>query len=752
MATPSEDTLTTIIKEFLTESQINVQAFPIWTTPIGIRKPDLLIKNDKYYPLEAKIRKQDLIKDMIKVQNDYLKFATELKIGGAFLLKHPNPRNITLSKNATNLKNQLKRLTFQLILMFPQNDQRQFEKIKGRFSDLIPIIIETVYYKRIKTELDIPTAIEILRKATNYLDNALKDVEMNILMSSMGGMELFEDLFQINNIKPDLKSIRISISFFILIQLLFYRVVSKYRPDELESLEEIRTLKELNTKYFYKVKDLNYRAVFGIDIVGNLPEIAVPHINAIIITLKSLRPENIKSDLIGTIFHDLIPLDIRKRVAAYYTNIFATELLSKLVINHESDSVIDLACGSGGLLVSAYRWKKELITRNKIFQKNDHMRFLNNDLFGIDIMPFATSIASCNLALQSPQFFTNKVNIGLWDSIDLNPGDTIPEFATLKFLFRTATLDKWFSKKEERRTADLASEPTNSHSFTMQKCDVVIMNPPFTRHERLPIHYKSRLRIAFNSFYNNGICNDALGLHGFFILLGNKFLKRNGSIALVLPASILARKSFINLRKYLCENFCIKYLVYNTSRLNFSESTLWREILLILEKKNPVNNTYELIRLENFPESLREVNELAGNIKNKINSSKFEVSEILQNNLAEMDDWSPLVIFSKLFKKIYDEFKDNQLLTTISSKFDCLENDLRHFKTRSNLSCFIQNSNRLNSDQLKEEWITVSEEKRSLSIKHHTIDGASLNIPYSALRRALRTTSNINHIDLRQLL
>ena len=215
----------------------------------------------------------------------------------------------------------------------------------------------------------------------------------------MGGMELFEDLLIINNVTPDKKSIRAGISFFIITQILFYRVVSNLRKNELQPLEEIKTMKELCTKYFDKIRDINYKAIFGIDIVSKLPDSVVPHINVIIITLKSLRPENIRGDLIGTIFHDLIPFDIRKRVAAYYTNILATELLANLSINSPEITVSDFACGSGGLLVGAYRRKKALLEKTRKFEEEDHKKFISQDIYGIDIMPFAANIASCNLAL-----------------------------------------------------------------------------------------------------------------------------------------------------------------------------------------------------------------------------------------------------------------------------------------------------------------------------------------------------------------
>ena len=753
MAKPSEDTLTTIFKEILIENGINVEAFPIWKTPIGIRKPDLLCKNDKFYPLEAKIKEEDLIKDIVKIQNDYFKNATTLNIGGAFVLKHPSPKRLKLNVAEKKLRTKFKRATFRLILMFPKGDNRQFEIIKGKLNDLIPIIIDTINNKRIKKELEPSVAIEILQRSTNYLEKALDKVEMDILISSMGGVELFEDLMQID-VNTNYTSIKAAISFFILTQLLFYYVVAHYRRQDLELLDEIQNIKELNEKYFSKITDINYRAIFGVDVVSNLLDSAVEQLNAIISTLKSLRPENIKGDLIGTIFHDLIPLEIRKRVAAYYTNILATELLANLTIDNPSITVADLACGSAGLLVAAYRKKQQLIEETRSFSESDHLKFIKEDIFGIDIMPFATNIASCNLGLQSPNFLTESVNIGLWDSIDLEPGDVIPEFAKLHFLFRTRTIEAWLTADNEKRRiiSDLKSEG-EGEGITLFKCDLILMNPPFTRQERLPIPYKERLRQRFRKYIPDNIYNESIGLHGVFILKGDLFLNNKGKMGLVLPASILARKSFDGLRRnFICNKYCIELIIFNTSRLNFSESTLWREILLIIKKEKPKNQITKIYRLIDFPESLDEAKSIAKSIRNELETEKYEIREVKQELLNDMDDWSSITIFSDLFHEIYDQLKNLDSMIVFSSKFDCIRTDLEHFKTNSNLSCFIQHKSRLGTDQLKEDWIGTDERDKSLSVEHKQIQSAKLKIPISKLRRGFRTTSNINVINVSDIL
>lgn len=752
MAKPSEDTLTTIFKEILSENDINVEAFPIWNTPVGIRKPDLLCRNEKYYPLEAKIKEEDLIKDIVKIQNDYFKFANELNVGGAFVLKHPNPKRLKLNVTEKELKKKFKNASFQLILMFPEGDNRQFEILKGKLNELIPIIIDTINYKRIKETLEPSAAIEILRKATKYLEIALENIKMDILIEKMGGIELFEDLMDIN-IKKNHTSIKAAISFFILTQLLFYHVVAFYRHD-LDPLDDIKKVKDLKENYFDKIIEINYQSIFSVDIVSHLLDTAVDQLNVIISTLKSLKPENIKGDLIGTIFHDLIPLDIRKRVAAYYTNILATELLANLTIDDPDIKVGDLACGSAGLLVAAYRRKEYLIKQNKkSFTKDDHRKIIKEDLFGIDIMPFATNIASCNLGLQSPQFLTDSVNIGLWDSIDLQPGDTIPEFAKLYFLFRSRTIDAWTADDTERRIISDLKVESDYKGFPLEKTDLLLMNPPFTRHERLPLPYKARLRQRFRKYVESGVYNEQMGLHGVFILLGDLFLKKGGRMGLVLPASTLARRSFDALRRrFICENYCIELIIYNTSRLNFSESTLWREILLILRKEKPKDFITKVCRLTRFPDSVKETNEIASLIKNNQKSDKFEILQISQDLLKSMKDWSSITIVSDLFKKIYDTFEKLDIMTTLIPRFECIRTDFEHFKTKSKLSCFIQNTSRLNSDQLKESWVGFEIRKNYLTVRNAEMKGIELVIPQSKIRKGFRTTSNIKVINVDKIL
>jgi len=103
-------------------------------------------------------------------------------------------------------------------------------------------------------------------------------------------------------------------------------------------------------------------------------------IKAIFNVIKGLSPEKVGGDLLGTIFHDLVPFQVRKTVAAFYTNVLAAELLAWLSIDNHDCKVADFAVGSGGLLVAAYRRKRHLLEKEGKFSEVDHRRFVENEI------------------------------------------------------------------------------------------------------------------------------------------------------------------------------------------------------------------------------------------------------------------------------------------------------------------------------------------------------------------------------------
>jgi len=60
-------------------------------------------------------------------------------------------------------------------------------------------------------------------------------------------------------------------------------------------------------RYFEPVLKRNYSSIFGFDVVSRLPDRPVDVIRKVVMVIKALAPERIRHDVLGKVFHELIP-------------------------------------------------------------------------------------------------------------------------------------------------------------------------------------------------------------------------------------------------------------------------------------------------------------------------------------------------------------------------------------------------------------------------------------------------------------
>ena len=110
----------------------------------------------------------------------------------------------------------------------------------------------------------------------------------------------------------------------------------------------------------------------------------------------------------------------------------AANILSELAIEKTDEKILDPACGSGTLLAAAYRQKRKILEKSgQDFDVRTHKQFLERDITGVDIMPFAAHLSVIHLALQAPLYETEEVRIAIEDSTRLKPGMEISPMVTL---------------------------------------------------------------------------------------------------------------------------------------------------------------------------------------------------------------------------------------------------------------------------------------------------------------------------------
>ncbi|MEM4140020.1 MAG: N-6 DNA methylase [Nitrososphaeria archaeon] len=747
----TENTITILLKEELEKFGVKAEPFASITTPVGRREVDLLCQNAGVYPIEAKFTEDGLIQAIAKIQNDYLKFYEHLGVKGGFALLYPEELRKPVPIDA--LKSIACRLKFKVVLMFPPKDSRNFAVREGNLKEIARILAEQILTPLVYIEPSVDYIISSLRTATNYILNGLRHVAGEQLEGIFGGKNVFKNILTYEEERYPIEDLRLATAYLLVNQLLFYHVLSKTNPEKFPEIEtdNIKNPSDLK-QYFDKVLEINYKTVFSYNVVEWIPSNFTRELKIIINVIKGLSPEKVRGDLLGTIFHDLVPFEIRKSVAAFYTNILAAELLANLVIDRWDSKVADFACGSGGLLVAAYRRKKELLERERPFKQEDHKKFIEKDLLGIDIMPFAANIAACHLALQSPEHFTNKVQIAVWDSTELKPGKKIPTVARLETVLTGQTgLEIYIDKepKEVKGVVFLGEELPEE--IVLEPYDVVIMNPPFTRHERIPKEYKEKLYSRFEDYKD--VIHPKMGYFGFFILLSDRFINKDGKIGLVLPATLLRVKACEGIRKLLSKKYHIECIIATSQRSAFSESVMFREILLIAKKGEPkLGMNTKIIVLKKLPKTSYEVNNLSKMIKQQNNN--FEDDKLLvriinsEDLIKNSSNW-----FKFLSTGCYEllELKDKLLsgnkltpLYSIAKLERCFLKNLRI----EDFTAFILHD-KLRSEKRTDVWI-IDEERpveKELIVKHK-IYNFKVKIPTTVLVKGLRRLSHVNKLDV----
>jgi len=425
-------------------------------------------------------------------------------------------------------------------------------------------------------------------------------------------------------------------AYIVISQLMFYNIIQKEAPTvKLPRILKIEHPSNL-TDFFRRVMDeIGFRIIFRMDVASKLPIESKRVLNDFIHSFSDLQLDKVfKWDLLGRIFQRLIPLTLRRRIAAFYTLPEPAKLLAYLAIDKKDLVVGDIACGSGTLLVHSYNRLKNL-------GNNSHKKLLQQ-LWGSDISAFSCELAAINLAIQSPFEFTEECNIIHEDAFKLKPDKLISFFSS-----------NISSREESLMIRGSLNEKESEKAVKIPYFDVLISNPPFTRGKRITRKYRDFLyRIMPTQ-----IELDKIGIHACFLLYATKLLKKNGTLAFILPNSVTFAQAVKSVIKEFQKVFSVKYLIRSEADIAFSDSEL-QEIMLIAQKNYEGNAKVVTLKksLLNMPDN--ELNELISLIKDKttINNNKIALKTIPHSQMKKTLSWNDLFTTSAIFDLISQKF------------------------------------------------------------------------------------------------
>ncbi len=638
--------------------------------PSGRKAPDAILSNGANYVLETKLGgKADYWEDLKKL-TEWMKIRTA-PIAGAFAVLLPGELRNAPWEVVNELAKSPK-LRYDVSALF--HDERPADRIQGSLFEVADWISGHVLKPPKETTPDTNFVVNVLSESVSQLSLKMRGLSIKQFEDIFGGRLVFDNILEIKPNKLPLEDLRRAASYLFVNQVLFYGVLSEAEPGRFPRIDTSTLYRPADLlEYYRRVLEVDYAPTFGFDIASRLSPKAIDTVRTVVDIIQAMGLARIRHDILGKVFHNLIPLAIRKPVAAYYTNSAAADLLASLAVWRSTDRILDPACGSGTLLVSSYQKKRRLLEQETTypfdhpFNLKDHIRFISEDITGIDIMPFAAHLAVVHLSIQTPRFATQRVQVAVWDSTELKPNETIPSIAReLARAFKQPTLDMFKNGKHPKDSVQyiekgsLTSEGIGGEGIPLKPVDVVIMNPPFTSSDRLGAEYKKTLKHRFSQY--ESLIQGKISFQGHFLILGDSFLKDGGRLAAVLPQTTFTGEAFMPIIKMLVNKYAIQAVVVGLGRSAFSENTALSEVLFVAQKGDTAGeHSFALVGTKTSPNEWTH-NEIEGLVTRLQEKKDFEddfatISWISQKELLiERGGLTRLLPrLNKKYQKLLDE-------------------------------------------------------------------------------------------------
>lgn len=409
--------------------------------------------------------------------------------------------------------------------------------------------------------------------------------------------------------------------------LVFHESLARGEGD----LYDVRTLDELRGKRggvnkgdtledWKRILKVNYWPIF--DIARRILEVIPadttrPLLERLITTATELVANHMmrSHDLTGAVFQRLIA--DRKFLAAYYTNPSSAALLAGLAIDavktpgggswsKENDvtalRIADFACGTGTLLSAAYRRVSQLYEAFGGDAEAIHPEMMSNALIGCDVLPAAAHLTASMLASAHPTV-TYKGSSILAVGFGARPGGGFA-LGSLDLLDLQRPLDI-VAVTAKAIGATGQSEQEVWEAINHWSIDLVIMNPPFTRdtgHEGEKIGVPNPMFAAFGSkeeeqremskaaqrLLQSTSARGNAGEASAFLVLADRKLKNGGTLAMVMPLSLMSGEAWEESRQLLRKSYDDLILISiagaKDNDLSFSADTGMGECLVIGRK------------------------------------------------------------------------------------------------------------------------------------------------------------------------
>jgi len=330
----------------------------------------------------------------------------------------------------------------------------------------------------------------------------------------------------------------------------------------------------------------------------------------------------------------------------------AREIVDEIV----SVKVGDLACGSGTLLTASYIALNRLATALTYYHYLDtnlaevYKRLVEECIYGVDALRYASQVTAVNLALITPKPVSKENVYTIYLGFIREKGAWLGSLELLDNIKKVGGLLAWIEGGLKDVVGKVKLEGGEGEFELPEKFDIIIMNPPFTRatgrtrrkfgererglfgfitdkktREKLMERYrevrdKVREDLRYLATYLvqepdvPNVLKEVIQSHArelkqylnigqageglLFLYLAYKYIDNDGTIAFVLPRSLLSGVAWFLARALFTTKFHLRYVIVSSDGeggYNFSEGVSLSECLVVAKRKEIHNDDEETI-------------------------------------------------------------------------------------------------------------------------------------------------------------
>jgi adenine-specific DNA-methyltransferase len=264
-----------------------------------------------------------------------------------------------------------------------------------------------------------------------------------------------------------------------------------------------------------------------------------------------------ESDLIGQFYTQTVPQDARRPLGQFWTPSPIAELMTHWAIRASSDRVLDPATGSGIFLLAAMRRLSQLGGGSDAFRQ----------IAGVEVNLLAMLMGLTNVLLRYPTA-RPRLRCGDFLAPEQEPTRELKELAALYYV-------------EGQQLALPGMEVQVPLAFS-GRFDVILCNPPYTRHHHLPEDYKSTWMALMKQEYGLRLSRFS-SLFAYFLVQATRMLAPAGRMAFITPAVVFEASYSQQIKAFIRQQLRLRAIITFDESLSVFEGVDTAACITLME-------------------------------------------------------------------------------------------------------------------------------------------------------------------------